>query len=108
MRDQRKSPREGVQCTVRYATEDSPKRVFTTKSVDLSLGGIGMRLREFIRGNMVVKLKIYSHLSPAPISAEGKIMWQSGLPGFGASRAGVQFTDAPYTKIKGLLREAVT
>ena len=107
MRDKREHQRQSLKCAVRYVTEDCPNRPVTTKAVDISLGGIGMRMREFIRSNMTLKLKIYSQLSTVPIDAEGKVVWQSGFPGFGANRAGIQFTDAPYTKIKSLIREAV-
>jgi len=106
MRDKRKRQRHGLKCVVRYLTEDYPNRPVTTKAVDISLGGIGVRVREFIKSNMKIKLKIYSQLSTVPIDAEGKVVWQSGYPGFGAHRAGIQFTDAPYTKIKSLINEA--
>jgi len=107
MQDKRKRQRQSLKCVVGYLTEDQPDRPVTTKAVDVSLGGIGLRVREFIKSNMAIKLKIYSQLSPVPIDAKGKVVWQSGYPGFGAHRAGIQFTDAPYIKIKGLLREAV-
>ena len=106
MQDKRKHQRQSLKCVVRYLTEDCPDRPVTTKAVDISLGGIGLYMREFIKSNMSIKLQIYSQLSTVPIDVEGKVVWQSGYPGFGAHRAGIQFTDAPYTRIKSLVNEA--
>jgi len=107
MVEKRKHIRHDLVCKVEYAPLDDPKAEARTSSFNISLGGIGLEIREFIKGNGKLKLAISDPASGIPIEARGHLVWQSGTPGFSAQRAGIKFTEIPWSRLKVLLRQNV-
>ena len=72
------------------------------RSVDVSTYGIGLALDNPIETSGPVSLKIYGPSLKEPVDADGTVVWQ-GKSARGPYRAGLQFTDVGWSRIKGLM-----
>jgi len=106
VQERRKYERFTVPYKVVYATLENSRRRVKTTTLDISMGGIGIKIQELIKGSGKLKIQIYTPIEKEPIRAEGKLVWQDGGEGRSPERAGIQFTEIPYTKIKSLITAA--
>jgi len=105
MSERRKYKRYTFICKVVFSPTENLRQKVKTKSVDISLGGVGLYLKNLIKRDTNLNLSIYHPKSGESIDAKGKLVWQSSASG--DCRAGIQFTEIPYTKLKNLLTEVV-
>jgi len=103
MKERRKYRRYNAEYNIVYSTAEAPGRKFKATSVDISLGGIGVRVKRFIKGKGKLILQIYTPHARNPVKAKATLVWQNGRPGFAAERAGIRFTEIPYTRLKTIL-----
>ncbi len=105
--DQRKNPRHDLRCKVVCSFPENPTKKFNVTSVNISLGGLGLKLNNFIRESKYLKIAIFDPNKKRPVKAKGRIVWQKHFRDFTERRAGIQFTDIPWTKIKSLVESTV-
>jgi len=103
MREKRKYTRHELMYKVVLHPDNSAISPIETESFNISFGGIGVILKEYIKNTENINLSIRVPENKEPISARGRLVWQSGSPGLGAQRAGIQFTEIPWTQLKTLL-----
>jgi len=104
MEERREYPRKDVRLKISYSLSDAEKKAeeIETTSFNISFGGIGIRLHNFMKAGEL-RIRIFSSGGSAPIEARGKLVWQGFLSNFGEKRAGVQFTEVPWTRLKTLV-----
>lgn len=99
MTEKRRYRRHSLMYKVIYSNAEDPQKQIETTSTDISLGGIGLRIKKLVRRNRNLNLQIYKPSSKIPIKAKGTLIWQNRLRG----KAGIQFTDIGWNKIKSLV-----
>ncbi|MCK4463623.1 MAG: PilZ domain-containing protein [Candidatus Omnitrophica bacterium] len=99
MTEKRRYRRRSLMYKVIYSNAEDPQKETGTISTDISLGGIGLRMKKFVKGMRNLNFQIYGPHSRIPIKAKGRLVWQNRLRG----RAGIQFTDIGWNKIKSLV-----
>jgi hypothetical protein len=82
-----------------YLNPEDPQKGIKTISTNISLGGIGISIKKLVKGNRNLDLQIYKPSNEIPIKAKGTLIWQNRLRG----RAGIQFTDIGWNRIKSLV-----
>lgn len=102
MEERREHPRRDIMLKVEYSAFEKPDDKIEAASFNISLGGIGMRLNDFIKSKKLY-LYIYPPREIKPIEARGILVWQSNISNFGERRAGIQFTEVPWTRLKALV-----
>ena len=105
MNEKRKHIRYNINCKVTVSSIDNPRCQEKAKSVDISFGGIGLNISKLKSSPTGFKLKIFHPKKREVIEAQGTLAWQRDISGI--SRAGIHFTEIPFTKLKNLLSEAV-
>ncbi len=95
----RKEPHFRVVCW----TSDVPMRRIEAESVDVSFGGICLKLKEALKANEIVRLRIQKGLWQKPIEVLGRTAWQYDTGVSGKTRVGIKFVSAPWTRIEELL-----
>jgi len=103
MREKRKHTRHELIYRVALHPEGGTATPIETESFNISFGGMGIILKNYIKNTENIDLSIHDPQSEELIRARGRIVWQSGSPGLGAQRAGIQFTEIPWTQLKSLL-----
>ena len=106
MREKRKYTRYELIYKVVLRPEGDLSCPVETESFNVSFGGIGVMLKNYIKDTDNITLSIHNPQTAEPIEAKGRLVWQSGSPGVGAQRAGIQFTEIPWTQLKTLLAHA--
>jgi c-di-GMP-binding flagellar brake protein YcgR len=84
-------------------TSSNPRKKIVAKSYDLSISGIGLALKHIIKKGDEVFLQICGPFMSPPINAKGKIVWQGEQSRIAGNRAGIQFTEVPWTQLKFLV-----
>jgi len=95
--ERRRYIRRSLMLKVVCLNADDPRRRMETTSTDISLGGIGLKIKNFMSRDL--DLRIYGPSSRKPIMAKGTVVWQNLLKG----RAGIQFTSIGWNDIKSLI-----
>lgn len=95
----RKEPNVNVVCW----TADAPMKRVTAETVNVSFGGIGLRLNNEVGLNRIVRLRIQKGLWQRPIEALGRIVWQGRPDISGRTMAGIKFISVPWTRIEEVL-----
>ncbi|MBL7157100.1 MAG: PilZ domain-containing protein [Candidatus Omnitrophica bacterium] len=106
MSEKRKHVRYELAYDLAYSLPGALDEEIRTESINISMGGICMKIRGFLKDVNGITLHIYDPERASCIKAKGRLVWQSGSPGFGASRAGIRFTEVPWTQLKTLLARA--
>ncbi len=99
MTEKRRHRRHSLMYKVIYSNAEGPQRRMKTTSTDISLGGIGLKIKKLVEGNRNLKLKIYKPSSRVPVKAKGTLIWQNRL----RDRAGVRFTAIGWSEVKSLV-----
>jgi len=105
MKERRKHKRYNIELKIVYSTAEEPYEENKAVSIDISMGGIGMKITQAIKGKGNLKLKIYQKGRREPVPAKGKIVWQKPEAEAGPARAGVEFTEIPWTELKTVLAD---
>ena len=105
MEEKRLHTRHSATYKVVYSVEGTTRTV-ATNSLDVSFGGIGIAVKGVLKTSCKIKLSIHCSALNKPLEANGRLIWQDNSPGTDVQRAGIQFTDAPYTQLKDLLAQA--
>lgn len=105
MRERRKHIRHDIRYKVVCSSLGNPARKFTATSYNISFGGIGISLKKFIKEAERLKIDIFSPYQKAPLRAKARLIWQSRFPGLMEKRAGLEFTEIPWSAIKSVLSE---
>lgn len=95
MMERRRKKRHDLVCKVLYSTDENPKEI-SAKSFNVSLNGIGLNLKELIKGENL-NLKIFSPRASEPIEVKGRLVWQTHLPERNAKLAGVKLTETSWS-----------
>jgi len=104
MVERRRDKRYGLICKVVYSSAKMAYRKIKAFTNDISLGGIGLNLNRPLKQNTSLYLKIYPPYSKKPVEATGKVVWQKSKQGDVITmRAGIEFTDIGWNKIKKLI-----
>ncbi|NQT23623.1 MAG: PilZ domain-containing protein [Candidatus Omnitrophica bacterium] len=100
--ERRKFVRYEVLCKVKYWKPGNAFRKYSTQSFNISLGGIGIKLNNLFVGAKELDLLIYAPFQRLPIRAKGRLVWHDESN----ERAGIQFTNIPWTSLKTLIRQS--
>lgn len=103
MVERRKFPRKGVEWSVVCHSADDPKSRVSGKSTDISMGGIGMKLNKTVKEGSRLNIRIQKSFWEDPIEVKGEVIWRGEVNNEGYLRAGVQFTDMPWTLIGNII-----
>ena len=103
MEERRKYGRKGPDFRVVCWTSDTPMKRVGAETVNLSFGGIGLRLNNEVAVDKIVRLRIQKGLWQKPIEALGRVAWNGGSDILGRTMTGVKFISAPWTRIEELL-----
>ena len=103
MREKRKHTRHALIYKVIYSPRKNPDRKIVAKSFNISFSGIGLSLNDFIKDGRDINLSICTPRRDLLVRACGRLVWQNRFNGAGEPRAGLQFTEMQYTKIKKLV-----
>jgi len=85
---------------------ENPAKKIIARSFNVSLGGIGLTIKDFLNENRYLNLTICTPKKDMLIRACGKLVWQSRSHDIAENRVGLKFTEIQYTKIKKLLAQA--
>ncbi len=103
MKERRKFPRKDVKLKVICSTGEWQREEIAATAVDISSDGIGLRLKKLIGKGKNLTLKIQKTFWEKPVEARGRLVWQSSSDEEGEVRAGIQFTDVPWTQLCALV-----
>jgi len=102
MEDRRRFPRKALGLKVICRDPAEPEHAWTTKSIDISQGGIRLRFTKPIESQKELNITIRKPFWEGNIEARGEIAWvHSNMPD--DIRVGIRFTDAPWTQLCSLL-----
>lgn len=102
MKDKRKHKRHKIDSKVEYCPVDNPKEVKEADAIDISFGGIGIKLSKFFKGNPDVNIKVVHKGTGVTLDGRGKIVWQKGITEE-EKRAGIKFIYVGLTELKKIL-----
>lgn len=103
--ERRKHARRKFAYKVICASLKNPRKKFRATLVNISLAGIGLKIKRLIEGSESLKLLIFQPGRRVPIEAKGRLVWQGKLPDTPETRAGIQFTEIPWTQITSFLED---
>ena len=103
MAERREYERKQLKFKVVLSVPEQPYRRITAEAFSLSVGGMGLKLKETINGRGRVAMRIARPFFQDSIEGTGEIVWQKGAEGSKDVLAGVKFIEMPFTKIKALL-----
>jgi len=103
MNEKRESTRNDFVRKVVYSLEGRPEEMFTARSLDISLGGIGLKAKKVIEKGKVLDLSLYLPGLKEPLKAKARLVWQDALPENGWRKAGLQFIEIPWTRLRTLV-----
>jgi len=103
MPEKRQNIRHSTICKVIYSVDTDPGRRFRAISFNISLSGVGLRIDRVLKCESKLHLLIYKEGSNIPVKAEGKLVWQKELSDGREYRAGVQFTEVAWTRLRQLV-----
>lgn len=103
MNELRRFGRRPTRFKVTCWAADRPARRLKGYGMTISLGGIGLKLKERIEPGSIVRIRIAKAFWQEPIEAMGRVAWQADLDSFGMVAVGVRFTDAEWAKIEEIL-----
>ena len=103
MIDRRQYIRHSLRYRVLCTSSGAPTRKVRATSFDISMGGVGIKLKNFITKSEKINLEIFIPRAKKPIKVKGSLAWQAHLPSLGAKRCGIQFTEIPWTCLKTIL-----
>ena len=101
--EKRRSDRKRMQFRVEYWKANESGRKIRAEGVNISLGGVGLKLREPVKDGDALCMKIKKGLLQKPIEARGRIVWQDALDSFGKVTAGVKFAEAQWAQIEEMI-----
>lgn len=103
MDNRRKFPRRPLYFKTVCVPEKDPYRHLQAEGFDMSAGGIGIKIKQPIFTGSVVKLRITRPFYQDTFEAKGRVAWQAKPDSAGTIRAGIRFTEIPWSKIQPLL-----
>jgi len=103
MEERREYGRKPLRFKVILTAPEGPYRSVTAEAANLSVGGVGLKLKEAVKSRGRLFLRITRPFFQDSIEGTGEIMWQKFSEGSGEFLAGVRFIEMPFTKIKALL-----
>lgn len=102
MEDRRSFPRKALGLKVICRDPNAPGHAWTTKSIDISQGGIRLRFTKPIINHNELNITIRKPFWEGNIEARGQVAWvHNNMPG--DINVGIRFTDAPWTQLCSLL-----
>ena len=101
--ERRQFPRKTVNLPVVCEAYHWPSSGISGKAVDISQGGVGLRLSKPLNRRGTVRVKISDRSSGIEIEAEGKIAWYKTIES-GEGRIGIDFTKIAWTRLQELLK----
>lgn len=101
--ENRNSDRRRMRFRVECWKADEPSKKIRAEGVSISLGGVGLKLREAVKSGDSLCLRIAKSFWGKPIEARGKVVWQEGHESSGVIMAGVKFVEAPWTELEEMV-----
>lgn len=102
--NRRRHTRYGRAYRITYATAERPDQWMTGVSLDVSSGGLGLNVGEFIPSTGKLSILIHMSFWGQPIRATGRVVWQDYHMGIHSrKRAGLEFTEIDEAKLRHLL-----
>jgi len=103
MEERREHERRAIRFKVVLSPPEGPHRYIMADAMDLSMGGMRIRLKEAIKSGGKIALRIARPFFQDMIDGTGEIIWQKGPDDSNDIFAGVRFIEMPFTKIKALI-----
>lgn len=101
-KNKRKHKRYKIDSKVEYSSVYNPKEINEADVVDISFGGVGIKLAKLLKGNPDVNIKIRHRGTGVTLDGRGKIVWQKGATE-DEKRAGIQFIYVALSELKRIL-----
>jgi hypothetical protein len=101
-KNKRKHKRYKMDSKVEYAPVDDPSQINEADIVDISFGGVGIKLGKLLKGNPDLNIKIKHMGTGVTLDGRGKIVWQKGATE-ADKRAGIQFIYVALSELKRIL-----
>ncbi len=101
--ERRQFPRKEASLKVVCQPEESPGTKIIARTVDISQGGVSLKLNRPFNASGKVSVTVYGPLWQGHIKGSGAVAWQSTLSS-GESRMGIEFTSMGWTEWEIFLR----
>jgi c-di-GMP-binding flagellar brake protein YcgR len=101
--DKRKHKRYKIDSKLEYAPVDDPSKINEADIIDISFGGIGIKLAKLLKGRPDLNIKITHKATGVTLDGRGKVVWQKGTTEE-ERRAGIEFIYVALSELKKVLK----